>query len=241
MYPLNSSIEKAFELSDVLVVEADEAQADQVKMQKILMSRGFYPGAETIQNHVSKDTFNLLQESLNSAGIPYSTIAKMRPGLIAITLTVAKIAQLGYSPDMGIDRYFIKKARGKKPIQQLETPQAQMDLLLSFSDDDLVLKHTLISLHELEKMFAELSQAWKNGNEKQMERLMLTEQLEQYPEFADIIKRMFDDRNVSMALNIQHLLESDKTYFVVVGAGHLIGENGIVALLKKQGFTVERL
>ena len=148
---------------------------------------------------------------------------------------------MGYSPELGIDRYFMQRARGKKQIQQLETTEQQMNLLLSFSDDDLLLKQTLVSLDKMEDMVTELMKSWKNGDTKNMVKLMLTDQVEEFPEFDKILKHLIDDRNVTMAVKIQQMLNDNKNYFVVVGAGHLIGDKGIVTILKKNGLPVSRL
>ena len=241
MYPLGNTVDTAFKSSNVLVVEVDEARVDQVKLQELLMSKGFYAGTETIKDHINPDTLQLLHKFLNDTGIPYVTVARMKPGIIALTLTVAKVIKMGYSPELGIDRHFMEKARGKKEIQQLETTEDQMNLLLSFSDDNLLLKHTLISLDKLEEMITSLMQAWKSGNETVMEKLMITDQLKEYPEFKDIMKRLIDDRNVTMAINIEQMLNDDKNYFVVVGVGHLIGKKGIVSLLQKKGLPLKKL
>ncbi|WP_455219219.1 TraB/GumN family protein [Kaarinaea lacus] len=242
VYPLRQAIENAYRSSDILVVEVDETQADQVKLNELLMTRGFYPGTETIADHINKETLQMLQNFLNKSGIPYGTIAKMRPGLVAITLTVARIVQLGYSPELGIDRYFLNKARKeKKPVHQLETAEAQLELLLSFSNDDLLLKHTVISLEEMDSMFIELMNAWKSGNTSKIESVMLTEQLKEFPEFESLFRRLFDDRNNAMTKSIAQMLGQSNTYFIVVGAGHLVGEKGIVSLLKKHGYKVEQL
>jgi len=242
VYPLRPTVENAYKNSDILVVEVDETQADQVKLNEILMKRGFYPGTETIADHINQETMQMLQNFLNKSGIPYVTIARMRPGLIAITLTVARIVQLGYSPELGIDRYFLNKARNnKKPVHQLETAEAQMELLLSFSNDDLILKHTVISLDDMDAMFNEIINAWKSGDTGKIEAVMLTEQLNENPEFESLFKRLFDDRNVMMAKKIEKMLHLTKNYFVVVGAGHLVGDMGIVSLLKNKGYKVKQL
>ncbi|WP_455221498.1 TraB/GumN family protein [Kaarinaea lacus] len=239
VYPLRTGIEQAYKNSDVLVVEVDETQADQVRLNEILMTQGFYSGTDTIANHISQDTMQLLENFLAKTGIPYATVARMRPGLIAITLTVARIVQLGYSPELGIDRYFIDKARkDSKPIQQLESAEWQMELMLSFSDDDLILRHTVISLDEMDNMFKEIMAAWKSGDSQRIEAVMLTDQLKEHPEFAELFERLFDARNITMTDEILDMLNQTKNYFVVVGAGHLVGKQGIVSLLKKQGLTV---
>ena len=241
MYPLGKQVDTAFNQSDVLVVEVDEAKIDQVQLQQLMMSRGFYQGTETIKDHVSAETFALLQKVLLSTGIPYVTVARMKPGIIALTLTVAKIMQLGYSPELGIDRHFMQRARGKKQVQQLETTEDQMDLLLSFSDDDLLLRQTLQSVDKMHSMITDLVRSWQSGDTVQMEKLLLTDQIKEYPEFKKVLKALIDDRNVTMAVKIQHMLNDDKDYFVVVGAGHLVGEKGIVSILRKNKLSVTRL
>lgn len=241
MYPLGRNVESAFKSSEVLVVEVDEAKVDQVKVQQLMMSKGFYSGTETIADHVNADTLKLLQKLLEETGVPYVTVARMRPGIIALTLTVAKIIQMGYSPELGIDRHFMQRARGKKQIQQLETTEEQMNLLLSFSNDDLLLKQTLVSLDKMEEMITDLINSWKEGDAKRMEKLMFTDQIDEFPEFDKILKHLIDDRNVTMSIKIQHLLNDNKDYFVVVGAGHLIGDNGIVSILRKNGLSISRL
>jgi len=241
MYPLGEHVETAFKRSDVLVVEVDEAQVDQVKLQQLLMSKGFYEGTDTIKDHVSAESFKLLQRLLADTGIPYVTVARMKPGIIALTLTVAKIVKMGYSPELGIDRHFMQLARGKKDIQQLESSDEQIELLLSFSDEDLMLKHTLVSLDKLPEMISELMQYWKSGNEKRLEEIMISDQLKEYPEFKVIMERLIDDRNVTMTQKIEQMRKSNKNFFVVVGAGHLVGVKGIVSLLSKQNIPIKRL
>ena len=242
IYPLNPVIEKAFAGSDVLVVEVDETQADQLKLNELLLKKGFYPPPETIKDHVSKETMKLLMDFLSKTGVPYATVARMRPGIVAITLTVARIMQLGFSPELGIDRYFMNKARVLgKTIEQLETAEEQMELLLGLSNEDLLLKHTVISLNEMDSVFDEIMTAWKSGDTKVLETVMLTDPVKEYPEFESLMVRMFDQRNVSMTQGIVKRLQQKKTYFVVVGAGHLVGEKGIVSLLSRQGYKVERL
>lgn len=240
MYPLGETVEAAFKQAQVLVVEVDEARIDQVKLQEIMMSRGFYSGTETIKDHVNADTFKSLQLLLANTGIPYVTVARMKPGIIAMTLTVALMVKMGYSPELGIDRYFMQRARGGKEVQQLESMEEQLNLLLSFSDDDLMLKQTLTSLEQLQQTISDLIKSWKNGDVKSLEKLILTDQLKEYPEFENVLKRLIDDRNVTMTTKIQSFLDDKKDYFVVVGAGHLVGEKGIVSLLKQNGVSAQR-
>ena len=83
--------------------------------------------------------------------------------------------------------------------------------------------------------------AWKSGDMKRIEAVMLTDQLNENPEFSALFKRLFDDRNTMMTQKIEQMLKKTKNYFVVVGAGHLVGEEGIVSLLKRHGYKIDQL
>jgi hypothetical protein len=58
---------------------------------------------------------------------------------------------------------------------------------------------------------------------------------------APLFRKLFDERNIKMTSKIQGYLNSGGTYFVIVGSGHLIGERGVVELLKAKGYEVEQL
>ena len=54
-------------------------------------------------------------------------------------------------------------------------------------------------------------------------------------------KAMFFDRNVKMALKLEELLKTKQSYFVIVGAGHLVGKKGILKLLNKGDYVIRQL
>ena len=53
-------------------------------------------------------------------------------------------------------------------------------------------------------------------------------------------KFLITDRNVGMADKVEEYMQGDKTYFVIAGAAHMIGDDGIPALLRSRGYTVEQ-
>jgi len=58
---------------------------------------------------------------------------------------------------------------------------------------------------------------------------------------APLFRKLFDERNIKMTSKIEGYLNAGGSYFVIVGAGHLIGERGMVELLKSKGYIVEQL
>lgn len=240
-YPLRSEIENAFESSDVLVVEVEMDAASMSSYNDMMASKGTYPGDETIKDHVSGETYEALKARLKELGIPFEMVKKQKPGMLVLTLTAVNAMRLGLDPELGIDPYFISRAKGKKKIIALETMEDQLGIFLDLPDGDLVLSESLHSIDESEELLKEVVAEWKRGDEKKLHKLLLEDALDEYPEFSSIYDRLIYQRNVTMAVSIEGYLKTKETSFVVVGAGHFLGEKGIVRLLENSGYRVKRL
>jgi uncharacterized protein YbaP (TraB family) len=82
---------------------------------------------------------------------------------------------------------------------------------------------------------------WKAGDVDGLRRLVLEDELSRHPEFRPLQERMFDQRNRAMTERIVRLQRAGGNHFVVVGAGHLLGDQGIIALLQKRGQNPRQL
>jgi uncharacterized protein YbaP (TraB family) len=241
IYPLHQKIEKAFGQSEILVVEANVDDIRNVDVQKLL-ERAFYPENDTLEKHVSPEIYELVKKETSRLGIPVELINKQRPWFLAMTLEALESLKLGFDPNYGIDKYFLSKAEGKKRILELESIDYQLNLLSSFSDKDqeLLLIYTLRDLKLLEQELEQLSKAWTSGDTKSMESI-LTRSVSEDNRFASILEKIVYERNRKMASKIEDLLRTSETYFVIVGAGHLVGDRGIIENLKRKGYLVEQL
>lgn len=103
LYPLNSTIEEAFEKSSTLVVEVNTEAIDEAKMQEQIMLKGLYTGDQTVKDGLSEEVFNMLKDFLEKNGIPLAVVSKLKPGVLSITLTAVELMKLGFSPEHGID------------------------------------------------------------------------------------------------------------------------------------------
>jgi len=242
MYPLNPTIENAFNKSDYLVVEVNPLTIDQKKMQNEIMLKGMYQGDKTVKDDLSDEVFAMLKTHLEKNNIPISNVMKYKPGMIVMTLATVQLMKLGFSPEYGIDLHFVKKAQGERPILELETMDEQLALLLDSSmNDDLIVKNSILEWEKTEELMETTISLWKDGNADQMDNLIIKEPLQEHPELLPVYQKMFFNRNKRMINKIKHFLEAEQTYFVVVGSGHLIGEKGIVNLLKDAGYSVNQL
>jgi len=242
MYPLSPTIESAFNKSAYLVVEVNPLTIDLKKMQNEIMLKGMYQGDKTVKDDLSDEMFAMLKNHLEKNNIPIADLMKYKPGMIVMTLASIQLMKLGFSPEYGIDLHFIKKAQGERPILELETMDDQLTLLLDSSmNDNLIVKNCILEWEKTEELMEKTISLWKDGNDDQINNLIIKEPLQEHPELLPVYQKMFFDRNKKMTSRIKQFLETEQTYFVVVGSGHLVGKKGIVNLLKKEGYSVNQL
>ena len=240
IYPLRQEIENAFDQSDFLVVEANVNDIRKADVQK-LVETALYPANDTLEKHLSAETYERVKKEIAGAGIPPELINKQKPWFLAMTLVALEIVKLGLDPNLGIDKYFLSKAEGKKKILELESLDYQIDLLSGLSDKDqeLFLLYTLKDLNIMEQELDKMIQAWTSGDTKAMESLM-TRSVSEDKRLSPIFEKLIYGRNKEMASKIESFLKTKETYFVIVGAGHLVGNQGIIELLKRKGYRVEQ-
>jgi hypothetical protein len=240
VYPLDEKIENAFDKSDILVVEANINDIKKEDIQKLIGS-AFYPENETLEKNVSKETYELVKKAFGGLGLPPEVINKQRPWFVALTLSSLEILKLGFDPNYGIDKYFLSKAAGKK-IFEFESFDYQVNLFSQLSDKDqeLLLLYTLKDIDVLKQELVRLIRAWTSGDTKDVESIV-TRSLAEDKRLSPIYERLIYERNRNMASKIEEYLKTKETYFVIVGAGHLVGNQGIIEILKGKGFFVEQL
>lgn len=239
-YPLRANIERAFDQADHLVVEVDIDAVGVKQYQDLVSEKGMYAGDETIRDNVSAKTWRQLQQQLSRLGMPVHMVEKQKPGVLVLTLTALQVMKMGYFPEMGIDQYFLNKARPDKDIIPLETIEQQLDVFLNIRDGDLLLQEALYSLGDADSMMMDMVRYWKRGDEQGMQQLLFDDALREYPEFSRIYERLIYRRNAQMIEKIKGFLNRKGSYFIVVGAGHLVGDKGIINALKQAGFAVRR-
>lgn len=241
LYPLNPAIEKRFEESSQLVLEIDPTAVDDKEVQSYILKRGYYHGSESVVDHTNPEVFHLLENYVNTNSLPAAAIYKMKPGMIALTLSTMQLQRLGYSPEKGIDLYFAKKANQLgKPIVSLESIQDQLNMLLTMPNENAFLQYTLLDLENLEHFMNEIITAWKSGDASLLYQILIAP-YENIKEYQPFIRKLLYNRNLRMASQIRKFLKSDQTWFVVVGAGHLLGDKGLISLLEKKNYTITQL
>ena len=233
MYPLDPHIEKAFQGADVLVVEANASPEKMAGTALQMMMRASYPPEDNLEKHISKELFDATISRVAKLGLPAAQARQMKPWLLGMTITLAELQKLGIDPAYGLDMHFLQGAKDKH-IEELEGAETQLNLLDGLSDkqQEDFLKYTLKDVDNIARHVDDMIASWTSGDAKKLEAFLL-QSVQDSPDLQPLFVKLFDDRNKAMAAKIETLLKTGKTYFIVVGAGHLVGKTGLLQLLGK--------
>ena len=243
-FPLDPALEQAFTAAHALAVEVDiEDPANQQAVATIMMQKAILPGDETLQTRLGEEVWRRLEAYAEANGVALGMYNKFKPGIVAMVLVMNEYQRQGFDPALGIDKHFLDQARAAtRPIRQLESIEAQFDLFLQVNDqlDDILMDEMLDQMDELPAMTARLVDLWQAGDAEGMDRFM-AEQIGDEPEMIAFYRTLLDDRNLAMADSVDAWLRGDRDVFVVVGAGHFGGEQGLLRLLEGKGWEVEQV
>ena len=224
MFPLSEMIEVAYDASDNLVVEINPGKIDKEQLKKYLE----YPEGDSLQNHISDNTYVQLINVFARLGVTSDKISKMKPAAVVTSLVMLKLASLGYDPEFGIDKYYLDDVKDRKNVLELETPEQQLKLMDSLGEE--YIEYSLQDISRWDKEIKFLINAWKTGNTEMVENFF--KRIANYPGGQEFLDKFIYQRNKIMVKEIEKYLKSEGRYFVVVGAAHLVGKNGIINMLK---------
>jgi uncharacterized protein YbaP (TraB family) len=239
---LPQTMERAFQRSQVLVVELDPASPRVRKdVPQVTLDLGTYQKPDHLSAHLSEETKALLPAGLARVRLPAEGAETLRPWVLAMTIAMLELERVGYDPEYGIDRLLLGWARGHKKIVELETMNTQMAALAGIPEpvQDLLLRATLRDAPRQGDDMAQLMTAWTQGDAAAVERITFKDAAD--PAYAPLYERLFYARNRAMAEKIAGMVNVPEVHFVAVGAGHVVGPQGLLALLEKKGFTIRQL
>jgi hypothetical protein len=241
---LDPAVEEAFEVSDALVIEADitAVGSDGMGFVQALLQKATLPEGQTLDQVVPAPTWAELGDFLRARGQSVEQYRRFEPWLVMTVVTSYLFAEAGLPPAGGVDLRLTKRAEGRLPIVPLETPEFQISLLdaLPLDVQAEVLARVLDQQAETRAASQRLFQAWSLGDLDAVEADVLAPGRGD-AELRDFHERVYLERNRAMAARLDELLREPKTWFVVVGVGHMVGAEGIPQLLAARGYRVTRV
>ena len=239
-YPLPSVIEAAYQEADSLVMEIDMDDLDPAATQAIVTRLGVIHDDGTLRDLMGADLYEQAQISALAMDIPLEMLAKSEPWLAAITIEQLALNRIGFNPMYGIEMHLLEKAvQDGKEISGFESIEEQLNFLDGLSLDaqrDLLLQ-TLDENIDLKAEMSDLIDAWHHGDLPFLEEEMLGE-MAQFPE---LYRALIVDRNRRWVDVIDIMLDDEEDYLIVVGALHLIGDDGVPKMLSSRGLSVTQM
>lgn len=236
-YPLNATINQAFTESKVLIEEVNIDEASDPALMMSALMKAMLADGKTLDQVVAPKVYAEVKRRVEKSGLPMMAIQRMKPWLVAITLMAPTLQAAGFKPELGVDRHFYDRAvaSGMKR-QALETMAYQLDRFDQMSpklQEDL-LKSTMEDLDREVESVKEMAQAWGFGNVAEMEKMTLAGM----KETPELYTRLLVERNNNWIPHVENCLKQKSGCFIVVGAAHLVGPDGLPALLEKKGYRV---
>lgn len=238
-YPLPAVFDAAFNQTSTLVEEIDLGEAGDASALLATATQAIFTDGQTLRTVLDGATYARVEAKATAAGLPMMFLDRMKPWLVAVTLSVPDLQRAGFDPANGLDRYFYDRARAAaRPVRGLETAAYQVERLngLTMTVQVDMLRATLADVEAQVSAVKEIVDGWRTGDVETLERLLLQE----FRAAPEVYQRLLVDRNRNWVPKLAECLPTAPC-LVVVGAAHLLGSDGLVALLREAGFTLEQL
>jgi uncharacterized protein len=239
VYPLHPALERAFADSQQVAFEVDIGRATNGQVRQAFSEIGTYPRGDDLSRHVSPLTLQIVKLACAQLGISYEKAKRFKPSLLAELLTLRYTELAGFREDLGVDIYFYHRAKAlNKAIFGLETVSDQANVLLqNEKKGEQQLLFTIGSLPDYKIALTEMVEAWRNGQVDVLDRFLNQDESND----PEMFYRMFAKRNARWLPQIERLTRENFNCLVIVGAGHLVGNHGLIETLRQRGYRIEQL
>ncbi len=239
-HPLPRVIDEAYNEAETLYMELDMDDLDPLLMQATINRLGMLEEGTSLRDVMGEELYEEAMAVAVELEIPLEMLERTEPWFAAITVEQLALARIGFNPSYGVEMYLLKKAsRDGKTILGFETVEQQLAYLdgLSLDAQLALLMQTLTESAAIREVMDDLILAWRSGDIDFLEQTLLDD-VSGYPELYDTIVA---NRNRLWVDTIDELLEQGEDYLVVVGALHLVGEDGVPQLLRQRGVRITQM
>ena len=239
-HPLPQVIDDVYDDAETLYMELDMDDLDPLLMQATINRLGMLDEGTSLQDVMGVELYAEAKARAAELDLPLEMLERTEPWLAAITVEQLALSRIGFNPSYGVEMHLLRKATSDgKEILGFESVEQQLAYLdgLSLDAQRDLLMQTLAESAAIQDLMDDLILAWRSGDIDYLERTLL-EDVSGYPELYDTIVA---SRNRLWVDTIDALLEQREDYLVVVGALHLVGEDGVPQLLEQRGVRITQM
>ena len=240
-------LQPTLEKCEALAVEFDAVSyAKDINAQTKDLSLFVYNDGTTISDHIPEQLYNSLVDTLKAEKLYNKLYENFKLGFWSLLINQALVSKSKLSSEKGMDTLLIKDANSaNREILEVESASFQYEIFANASDEYMLLsiEKDLESMDDAEAVLNELYNAWLIGDAQKIiesdEYYDLTEEEQRIVD--DFDNELLTKRNLNMVKKAKEYINSGKTVFFAVGTMHFLGDDGIVALLEQEGYSVERV
>lgn len=242
-YPLANAVEAAFADSAQLVFEMAPDQLDPARLAQAMLQAAMRSDDQTLQQSLPAATWKALQAYAQAQGLPVAALQHYKAWFVALMVMMGESQKAGVDPALGLDQHFMRRAaQAGKATAGLESAESQIALFDGMGAQAQLqfLQETLADAPRMQQQMDELLGAWRQADEAQLERLGLHALQHDYPALYQSVNLA---RNRAWLPRVEALLRDSHhdNALVIVGALHLLGDDGLVRQLARRGYRVQRL
>ncbi|WP_435274850.1 TraB/GumN family protein [Psychrobium sp. nBUS_13] len=239
-FPLPTEFDKAYQQADSIVLEAKLPDPTDQEAQMAMIQKLAYPAGETLSQKISVSTYKELKQYLGGLGLNLDELNGFKPGFVLSMMTVMEAHKAGLAGE-GVDAFYDKQAKkDNKEVNYLETAEFQLNMLANIGKDneEKFILETLKEMSQFKPQLEQLIAAWRAGDINAIDSLILEQAKSKDPQGY---QSMFTDRNRNWIPQISEMLNDKDKELVLVGAGHLAGDDSVLKMLKAKGYSVTKL
>lgn len=230
----------ALNRSKKIVFEIDIKEMTSLRTQFSLMNKAFMKGGKTLKNLLPEEDYALVKQKMKEKGLPSSMFERLKPLFLSTMLSSDETENPLSSnsenkmTSVEMELWKIAKKQGLKS-GGLETADFQMAVFdsIPYEDQAKMLVESLKSNQSGGNELAEMVALYKAEDITGMQKIIA--ETESMGAFENLL---LGNRNQNWIPKMDILMQNQSTFFAV-GAGHLGGNQGVIALLRKKGYQVE--
>ena len=234
------AFDRAYAGSRGLVMELDLGNVNPLEAAGWMIEHGALPEGTTLQQRLGDNRYQKVSTEAERLGVPAELLQQQQPWVVGMELLELKYQQLGFEAEAGVEQQLQQRAQADhKPVSGLETVAEQLGVLGGMSDEDQVrfLDMVIAEMGDVGSDTQQVITAWRSGDAARLAALLS----EEYQTFPALYRMLVSERNRHWLPQIEKLLQERQDYFVIVGALHLVGEGGLLDLVRRDGYRPEQL
>lgn len=247
-YPLDPDVEQALALAGEIVFELSPEELGSPTLAMQMMQAGLRTDGSRLDDDLDAEATARLdawarenQATLQTTGVGAQAFQLFEPWFASLLVTTTELGRYGLQAQLGLDVHLARRAgEVGTPTAGLETAAQQIEFLdgMETAAQVQMLVDALDQADAGPVAIEALHATWRAGDADRLWTEMAGDMRHKAPELYARINTM---RNDAWLPKLEQMLQQDGDILVVVGALHLLGEDGVVEKLAAKGYAVERV